>query len=341
MSASPSRTFQMKVLLGLGVVVLWAETGAPALAQHAADANLEAIRAILDLPDKQIDLAKVKLTIDRMIDPGIDVAGNLKQLDAMAAEVKAQLPASPTSRDKLEALRTYLYRAGPWNGHQPFRYDLDDPFGRDVRNKLLPTYLATRKGNCVSMPLLFIILGQKIGLDVTASNAPEHLFVKYRDETGGLYNLEATSGAGFARDAWMRQQIPMTDQALANGIYMRALSKKETVVVIADTLNEFYSRQGREHQRIALAELELRYFPKFVTAMLHIGSASYRLRQRQFVSKYPTPSDIPLQERPYFLQLEHNIGYWHARAEALGWRQPDQDSNARYRETVDRVKSAQ
>lgn len=134
-----------------------------------------------------------------MIDPRIDVAGNLKRLDAMAEEVKALLPAKPSSRDKLEALRTHLYRAGPWNGHQPFRYDLDDPFGRDVRNKLLPTYLSTRKGNCVSMPLLFIILGQKIGLDVTAANAPEHVFVKYRDEAGALYNLEATSGAGFAR----------------------------------------------------------------------------------------------------------------------------------------------
>lgn len=56
---SPSRRVRLNLLLALGVVVLWAGTGAPVLAQDAADANLEAIRAILDLPEKQIDLAKV------------------------------------------------------------------------------------------------------------------------------------------------------------------------------------------------------------------------------------------------------------------------------------------
>ncbi len=36
------------------------------------------------------------------------------------------------------------------------------------------------------MPFLFIILGQKLGLDVTASTAPEHVFVKYRDDMGNI-----------------------------------------------------------------------------------------------------------------------------------------------------------
>lgn len=295
----------------------------PAKAQ-ASDPNLQVIQKILELPDKRIDLAKAKLTIDHMIDPGIDISGELERLDGIAVAIQSKLPANASSRDKLEALRAYLYQAGPWNANQPFRYDLDDPLGHKIRNKLLPTYLATRKGNCVSMPLLFTILGQKLGLDVTAAIAPEHIFVKYREDTGKYYNLETTSGGGFTRDAWLQQQMPMSPEALASGIYMQPLSKKETVAVMAGTLMEFYGQLGREEQRIALAQLALRYYPRDVSAMLHISSAYYRLRQRQFVSRYPTPNEIPLQERPHFIELDKNIGIWRGKAEMLGWRDPDQ-----------------
>ena len=272
------------------------------------------------------------MTIDRMIDPNIDVDGTFKQIDLMASEIRTRFPANAPSRDKLETLRTYIYKPGPWNENRPFSYDLADPVGSNIRNKLLATYLSTRKGNCVSMPLLFVILGQKIGLDVSIATAPEHLFVKYRDESNVLYNLETTSGAGFTRDVWMRQQTPMTDQALANGIYMRPLSKKETVVVIADTLNEFYAQRHQEQERIALSELELKYAPKYVDAMLHIAAANWRLRQQRFVSKYPNPNDIPLSERAQFVALQQNIGNWRTKAEKLGWREPPKSMNTGYQQ---------
>lgn len=297
--------------------------GSAALAQHSIDATLKVIQGILDMPEKQIDLAKAKLSIDRMIDPSVDVEGALKQLDAMASEIRAKLPPGASSRDKLETLRTYIYQAGPWNGNRPFSYDLRDPFGRSLKNKLLTTYLSTRKGNCVSMPLLFVILGQKIGLDVTLSTAPEHIFVKYRDESGTLYNLETTSGAGFTRDVWMQQQLPMTDQALANGVYMQPLDNKHAVVVVAEVLSQFYSDQrDQEQASIALAELQLKYYPKFVDAMLHISAAHWRIRQSQFVSKYLTPNDIPVSERARFVEVDQNIALWRRKAVDLGWFQP-------------------
>jgi len=180
--------------------------------------DLTRIRAILKLPDNQIDIGRTKLTIDKTIDPTIDIKANLKKIDSMVAKIQAGLPADASNSDKLQALRTYLYSAGDWNGYQTYAYDFDDPLGQKISNKLLPHYLDTKKGNCVSMPLLFIILGQRLGLDVTAAQAPVHIFVKYRDDMGNQINLEATSGATPARDIWIRQQSPMTDEAVANGV---------------------------------------------------------------------------------------------------------------------------
>ena len=305
------------------------------------NSDLAMVRHILQRPESDIDLANAKLTIDRMMDPSIDVAGTLMRLDAMARELRSMLPAGASRRLIMDALRYHLYKVSSWNDNRPFQYDLDDPFGANSRSKLLTTYLGTRKGNCVSMPLLFIILGQKLGIDVTAAMAPNHVFVKYRDDDGKLYNLETTSGAGFARDAWMRQQFPMTDAALASGIYMRPLTKKETVVVMVDTLLEFYGERGLNERRIAMAKLALEYSPKDVSLLLHQHQAYRALHLQEFVNRYPTPNDIPMEKRPRFMELERNLRALYDRAYALGWRPLDQASEERYRQTVMRARAAQ
>lgn len=286
------------------------------------DEHLTSVRALLDLPEDKIDLAKVKLTVDRMIDPRIDIATTIAQLDAMALTIKTTLPPGASSRSRVEALRSSLYDAG--SGKRPFQYDMRDPSGRNIHNKLLPTYLATRRGNCISMPFLFIVLGQRLGLDVTAATAPEHVFVKFRDETGTWFNLETTSGAGFTSDAWMQKNMPMSASALANGVYMRPLTKKQTVAVILVTLMEWYGQQDQHEARMAVANLVLAHDPKDVLAMVHVSGAYYGIRRREFEGKYARPRDVPAEFRPRLSELDQNIRFWRAKAEALGWREPDQ-----------------
>jgi regulator of sirC expression with transglutaminase-like and TPR domain len=133
---------------------------------------------------------------------------------------------SPTH--KAIALQRFIYSGGVWNFHRPFEYDLDDPLGADPKNKLLTTYLSTRKGNCVTMPFLFIILGQRLGIEVTAASAPSHILVKFRNEAGIWMNLEATSGANPARESWIRQQTPtITDKSMDRGYTSSHLPRRK------------------------------------------------------------------------------------------------------------------
>jgi len=300
--------------------------------------NLDPIRTILQLPENQIDLGKAKLTIDKMIDPRIDIKANLQRLDSMAAEIQSKLASNASDQDKLQALRTYIYTAGAWNGYLPYSYDLSDPSGTRISNKLLPNYMTTKNGNCISMPILFTILGQRLGLDVTLAIAPEHFFVKYRDGLGNQINLETTSGAKPARDIWMWQQSPMTDEAIANGVYMRALSKKEAVAEMVQVLAEYYSQQHRYEQMMQASDLILKYSPKSVAAMLHNGHACAEIFKEQFLRKYPGPNLIPPEKRPYFVKLERDNQLWYAKAEALGWREPTREQEAQYLQTIKKVR---
>lgn len=302
--------------------------------QNAHADELAPIRDILKQPDAQIDLAIAKLTLDKLIDPGIRIMTAKQKIDQMAAQIHATIPPNAPHSEKLRALKQYLYEPSLNNQFEAYQYDLDDPLGTKISSKLLPNYINRKKGNCVSMPILFLILGQRLGLDVSLAHAPLHLFIKYRDEDGNSFNIETTSGGNFARDSWLRQQMPMTDIAISNGIYMRPLGKKEAVAAMMETLIAHYHLQRQFEKVIAASDLALEYSPTNVGAILSKASACGRLVKERYTSKYPSPDLIPLAERPDFIYLDRcNVSLF-AKAETLGWREPTLTQETRYTEAV-------
>lgn len=297
------------------------------------------IRDLLKQPESQIDLARAKLIIDQQIDYSIDIEATLKKIDTMVYRIRAMPEFGPSSTAKLLALKRYLYEPGIWNDYRPYQYDLDDPLGTKITNKLLSTYLTTKKGNCVSMPVLFIVLGQRLGINVTAATAPLHILVKFTDDQGATYNLEATNGANPTRDVWYRQQMPMTDQSIANGVYLKPLSKKETVALMAETLTEHYLDQHEYEKTITLSDLILEYYPKDVTVMIRKSNAYYDLLHKYYAQKYPSPHDIPDRAKGHYLYLAQNNRQWAEKARSLGWQEWRREEDEKYLKGVKEAKA--
>jgi regulator of sirC expression with transglutaminase-like and TPR domain len=313
-------------------------TNAQAQRQREVDRNIAVIQSFLKLPDNQIDLAKVNIAVDRMIDPKLDDKNTLKTLDNMAASVARMVSFNASSKEKIDALRAYLYQSGAWNNNQVFAYDLaGDPKGFKISNKLIANYLKSRKGNCVSMPLLFVILGQKLGVNVTIAHAPEHLFVRYIDESRQIFNLEATYGAGLKRDASYKTEFEITQKAINNGFYLRSLSKKETVLTVSLKLAEHYSDIKDADSLMAMADFYLNQDKKSLDGMLHKAHAYYLLIERDYVSKFPKPSDIPLDKRSKFIEFDTSNIEWFRKAAALGWHAPSEKHQKNYNEIVNRA----
>lgn len=301
--------------------------------------DIARVRRMLAQPDEKIDLARFKLEIDKLVNPDIDVNKALKEIAAMVRTIKTMPEFGAISTSKAIALQRFIYTAGPWNGYRPFEYDLDDPLGSNPNNKLLTTYLSSRKGNCVTMPFLFIILGQRLGIDVTASIAPNHLLVKFRNELGIWLNLEATSGANPAREVWIRQQSPsITDKSMETGIYLQPLTKKETAAVMAGLLAEQYFKQEQYRSAIAAADLLLEYYPKDVTSITMKGAAYGRLARQYLAERLPSSHQKPSLPTWYYEHLSKSNHAWFGKAEALGWREETKEEKQKYLEHIKTTK---
>lgn len=317
------------LLLWLGWLALgWAAELPPEL-QH--------LSSFLSESGEQPDLLGAKLLIDQAIDPAIDVEDVTRRVEELASRIRRRIPASASNRVPLDLLLSSLYEPGPWNDHRPFSYDLQDPLGHDARSSLLSVYLDRRKGNCVSMPILFAIIGQKLGLPVTLATAPRHLLVKYLDDDGQWLNVEATSG-GFKHDSSYTRELGISPHATESRIYLRPLNRRETVGRMLGTLMNHYDRTGRGAELIATADLALSFDPRDVGAMIHAASGYYLLLEtvRQ---RYPDPADIPPEEQDGVrLMLDANLGLI-ARAKALGWMPPTPEQEAAYLQSIEREKT--
>ncbi|MER8615158.1 transglutaminase family protein [Mesorhizobium sp. M0199] len=310
-------------------LLLMVAAGSLAKAEDIDPSNPAAfVRALVNVPDGRADFARAKLAVDTFVDRSIDQAAALTEIDSMVATINKMLGTLPpdaasTSMERMKALRTFLYEGGWWNNGRPFEYDLSDPYGQKPGSQSLPNYLATRQGNCVSMPALFLILGKRLGLNVTLSTAPLHIFVKFTDDaTGKTRNLETTSGAGFTRDAWYQQKVPMTDQAIANGVYLKTLSQREALSIIATPILDNLIATGRYDEAVAVADVLIEAYPANAYTLVKKGTAYYRLLDANIIQKYPRQSDIPADTIAYANDLYRANREAFAKAEALGWREP-------------------
>ncbi|HEY0112393.1 MAG TPA: transglutaminase family protein [Allosphingosinicella sp.] len=254
----------------------------------ATPSPVDRVREVLSWPEERLDYAEAKLALDRAVDASIDSAATIAKLNKLAEAALALAGLGATSDARLKALRTVVYESGPWNDYRPCAYDHSNIRGRNVRVKLISHYLETRLGDCVSMPVLFLILADKLGLDVALAASPLHLFVRYRAENSQVINLETTSGALPARDVWIRQARPFSDRALANRIYMRTLSRREGVAAMAGVVLQHLNDRRRDEEAIAVTELMLQQNPRDVHALANQGNAYGRLVQAEFLDKYPS-----------------------------------------------------
>lgn len=143
----------------------------------------------------------------------------------------------------------------------------------DLRFMLLPQVLIGRRGSCVGLVSLYLVLAESIGLPACAVLAPGHLFVR-AGSGKQRRNIELLRRGETMDDGWYRQKYGVPDGV---GAYMRCLSSREFLAVVGYNLADELRTRGLVQDALLLWTQVLAQFPGFPEAHANLGLAHHLL----------------------------------------------------------------
>ncbi|WP_223606819.1 hypothetical protein [Chryseobacterium sp. OSA05B] len=155
--------------------------------------------------------------------------------------------------------------------YKPFTYDFEDVFGhRELSNLFVSKLLNTQKGNCNSMPYLYKIIAEELGVSANLALAPNHVYIKHNIKSIGWFNTELTSGI-FPQDSWLMASGYIHLDAIQNGVFMKALNNKESLALLLIDLANAYERSYPENDgsfALKCAERAIDVHPYLANALI-------------------------------------------------------------------------
>ncbi len=138
-------------------------------------------RFLIEQPDEEIDLGRAALAVAAEEYVGLDSSSYQRQLDTFASNIQDQLgEVDPISR--LAALIEYLSNVEGFSGS---REAFDDP-----RNSFLNDVIERKVGIPLSLSLIYILVGQRLGLRMSGVAFPGH-FLSRCDLDDGFVVVDA------------------------------------------------------------------------------------------------------------------------------------------------------
>ncbi|MEQ9262045.1 MAG: hypothetical protein RLP14_02675 [Owenweeksia sp.] len=184
-------------------------------------------------------------------------------------------------------------RTGKKQAHYPFSYDFEDPTGNtDWSKQFVSKLLAEGSGQCHSLPLLYLMLAQKMETEAYLTFSPNHSYIRFKDGYH-WHNLELTNGY-LTNNTWVMGSGFIKAEAVQHELYMDTISLKRAVAV---TLSDLANGYARTHCMDGFVKrvlnTSLQYHPMTPGALALLSNYYTIWFQHAFrVSGNPGPNDL-------------------------------------------------
>jgi len=158
--------------------------------------SLEKFTELLSRGD--FSLAEACLLIAEDAYPDLDVPRYLSAIEALAAKVRSRLPGDAFAEQKVVVLNRYLFNELRYCGNVGDYYD--------PRNSYLNEVLERKTGVPITLAILYMEVGRRLGLRLQGVSFPGHFLVKLR-VSGGQLVLDPFSGGEAQSESDLRGRL--------------------------------------------------------------------------------------------------------------------------------------
>ena len=207
---------------------------------------------------EQFSLAEACLLIAEDQYPGLDIAACVAKLDAMAATVRGRLAADALAEQKVAALNWHLFGELRFCGNADAYYD--------PRNSYLNEVLERRTGIPLTLSIVYLEVGRRLGLQLQGVSFPGHFLVQLRLKRGQLL-LDPFTGGEPCSESELRTRL---DQALPSDRrgkldldrYLEPAAPREIVARVLRNLKGIYLKRGAFDRALAVMHRMLLVVPE-------------------------------------------------------------------------------
>lgn len=214
--------------------------------------------------------------------------------------------------------------------HLPYRYDFTDFWGKEDYSKMFVTkLLRTNSGQCHSLPLLYKMLADQLGVKTYISMAPNHTYIQVLDDRGELYSYETTNHR-FVTDSYYMSTGYVKAAALKNRSYLDTLTTKEVLASRLFDLGLCYEhRYGLDDFVRKCGLLGLRYYPQSVVGRMSVHNAALAKFTKAWAAA-GKPTEEQARRNPALQPLWADVAKWAQAVREVGHEDMPPDQYARW-----------
>jgi len=253
------------------------------------------IEQVLRLDNKEVDLATAVLIVSEQWSDVVAGRRYLADLDDMALEIRGRLKKKRLQANykAVAVINEYLFDELGF-GSVSEANDPNDLFMHSVMDR--------KRGYCLSLSILYLSLGERLGLPLYGVVVPGHFFVRY-DDGQMRFNIETTSKGGYADDEHYinKFKVPKDNDS----IYMVNLNKIQTLGCFFNNLGNSYNEVGDTEQAMLALERAVEINPSLAESRMNLGNIYLKKdRIEDAIHEYETALEID----PSNAKTHNNLG---------------------------------
>jgi regulator of sirC expression with transglutaminase-like and TPR domain len=237
-------------------------------------AGLDAFEVLLSEKEERIDLARACLMIAQDAYPELVVDRYLGEIERMAIKLRARLPGEGGAEERVVALNQFLFGDLGFTGNTREYYD--------PRNSYLNEVIDRRTGIPITLAILYMEVGRRIGLPLAGVSFPGHFLVRLKLRGGTLVLDPFSDGAplseGELRERLQRvipegasDEVPVAELPLDQ--FLEPATNRQILARMLRNLKGIYRDAGKPERMLDVLNRMLVVAP----------DASGELRDRGFV----------------------------------------------------------
>ena len=232
----------------------------------------ERFESLTRISGEDIDLAIGALLIAAHFDPEVDVERELRLLDSLAAGVRDRMPLEGTPLASINVLNEYLFDDIGLAGNEADYYD--------PNNSLLHQVLRRRLGIPITLSLIYIEVGARLGVPLVGIGMPGHFLVRHLDEKD-LYIDPFNRGILLSEEECKARLRKISASIRWDQSFLAPVSNRAFLARMLRNLSAIWVRRGELTNAVITLGMLIALQPGEMGHRRDRGMLRYRLGDRQ------------------------------------------------------------